>query len=92
MTRKTACETVREMAAPNPYLGLTAAELATQRAATIAAILACKKAGESYSISGRSTSRNIKDLQQDLFWLNEAAGINDGTRVTTTYADFSGNG
>lgn len=80
------------MAAPNPYLGLTAAELATQRSATIAAILACKQAGESYSISGRSTARNIKDLQQDLFWINEASGINSGTRVDTTYADFSGNG
>lgn len=81
------------MAAPNPYLGLTSAELATERTNTLAAIAAVKKAGQSYSISGRSKqAADLKTLQQDLFWINEASGISAGTRVTTTYADFSGNG
>ncbi|NBR87396.1 MAG: hypothetical protein EBS84_19435 [Proteobacteria bacterium] len=80
------------MAAPNPYIGLTSAELATQRAATLAAISACKGAGESYSGSGRSTSRNLATLQQDLAWINQALAISSGSRVTKTFADFSSNG
>lgn len=80
------------MAAPNPYIGMTSAELSTARSETIAAISACKKAGEQYSISGRSTSRNLAALQQDLFWINQAQAIAAGTRVTQTFADFSANG
>lgn len=80
------------MAAPNPYIGMSSSELTTARAETIAAISACKKAGEQYSISGRSTSRTLTTLQQDLFWINQAQAIAAGTRVTHTFADFSGNG
>lgn len=77
--------------APNPYIGMTAAELSTARAETIAAIQSIKKAGQSYGLSGRSkTAADLRALQQDLFWLNEAQSIAAGTRVSKTFADFSG--
>lgn len=78
------------MAQPNPYIGMTSAELATARAETIAAISSAKKAGQSYGISGRSkTSVDLRALQQDLFWINEAQSAAAGTRVSKTFADFS---
>lgn len=78
------------MAQPNPYIGMTSAELATARSETIAAISSVKKAGQSYGVSGRSkTAADLRALQQDLFWINEATSSAAGTRVTTTFADFS---
>jgi hypothetical protein len=78
------------MAQPNPYFGLTSAELATARSETLAAISSIKKAGQSYGVSGRSKSAAaLSDLQQDLYWIGEATARAAGTRVTTTYADFS---
>lgn len=81
------------MALPNPYIGMTSNELSTARAETVAAISSVKKAGQAYGISGRNKSAaNLRDLQQDLFWINEAQAIAAGTRVSQTFADFSSNG
>jgi len=81
---------LKRMAQPNPYIGMTSAELATARSETIAAISAAKKAGQSYGISGRSkTSVDLRALQADLFFINEAIASAAGTRVTKTFADFS---
>ena len=60
------------------------------RADTIAALQSARKAGQSYSLSGRTKSAvDFQALQNDLAEISYAQGLLNGTTVTRTLADFS---
>jgi hypothetical protein len=77
------------MAIQGTFVGMTSAELTTLRTNTLAAINTAMTAGASYSIGGRSHSRNLAQLNDTLAEVNYALQIAAGTRVSRTYANCS---
>lgn len=77
------------MAIQGTFVGLTAAELTTLRTNTLAALNTAMTAGASYSLGGRSHSRNVAQLNDTLAEINYAQQLASGSRVTRTYANCS---
>lgn len=77
------------MAVTGAYVGLSAAELSTLRAETLAAISGVLKTGVSYSVGGRSfTKADLPELRENLAELNYALGQINGTVITSTVPRF----
>ena len=76
--------------AKGDFLGLPLATLTSLRDKYITCLEAIAVAGASYSISGRSFSRaNLGEVRDTIAELTLAIESANGTRIRTTYANFS---
>ena len=76
--------------AKGDFLGLPIATLTSLRDKYITCLEAIAVAGASYSIAGRSFSRaNLGEVRDTIAELTLAIQSANGTRIRTTYANFS---
>jgi hypothetical protein len=76
--------------AKGDFLGLPLATLTSLRDKYITCLEAIAVAGASYSIAGRSFSRaNLGEVRDTIAELTLAIESANGTRIRTTYANFS---
>jgi hypothetical protein len=76
--------------AKGDFLGLPLATLTSLRDKYITCLEAIAVAGASYSIAGRSFSRaNLGEVRDTIAELTLAIQSANGTRIRTTYANFS---
>ena len=76
--------------AKGDFIGLPLATLTSLRDKYITCLEAIAVAGASYSIAGRSFSRaNLGEVRDTIAELTLAIQSANGTRIRTTYANFS---
>jgi hypothetical protein len=76
--------------AKGDFLGLPLATLTSLRDKYVTCLEAIAVAGASYSIAGRSFSRaNLGEVRDTIAELTLAIQSANGTRIRTTYANFS---
>jgi hypothetical protein len=76
--------------AKGDFLGLPLATLTSLRDKYVTCLEAIAVAGASYSIAGRSFSRaNLGEVRDTIAELTLAIESANGTRIRTTYANFS---
>ena len=74
----------------NPFIGLTAAQLATLQTEWLACLSAIATAHQSYQIAGRSYTRaNLPEVTKVLGQIGFAIQATDGTLIRFTRADMS---
>jgi hypothetical protein len=77
--------------AKGDFIGLPLATLTSLRDKYVACLEAIAVAGSSYSIAGRSFSRaNLGEVRDTIAELTLAIQVVNGTRIRTTYGNFSG--
>jgi hypothetical protein len=76
--------------AKGDFIGLPLATLTSLRDKYVTCLEAIAVAGASYSIAGRSFSRaNLGEVRETIAELTLAIQSANGTRIRTTYANFS---
>ena len=76
--------------AKGDFIGLPLATLTSLRDKYVTCLEAIAVAGSSYSIAGRSFSRaNLGEVRDTIAELTLAIQVVNGTRIRTTYANFS---